>query len=413
MALRLNYGYGGRLECDIPPERILAARPAAHPCGALADAVRAAMEQPLEFPPLAQAFVPGDHVVIALDRHTPRAALLISELWSLLATRNVDPSSVLILQPAGLDGVHLTDPRSELPGDVRTQISWKVHDPTDPTQQAYLATTAKGERIYLARELVEADVSITVGQIAYDPVLGHRGTNSVFYPGLSSVEAMSRAHGIGHSELGPDDDRPLRQIIDEISWLLGNQISLQVIASGGNDVAEVIAGAGEAVYRRGKQLLADHWFVPVSQRAQIVVAAVDADAAGHGWNQIGAALATARNLVTKGGKVVLLSEMRAELDSGMQLLRDSRDARNALQPLRKSAPPDLLPATQLATAADWARLYFLSKMDADVVEELFMVPLENEREVARLLTGDATCILLGGAQHVYGSVQFPASEPEE
>jgi len=409
MALRLKYGFDGQIDLDVDPARIIASRPAAHPCGSLAEAVQDAATQPLEFPPLVQGFVPGDRVVIALDRHTPRAATIMAELWSLLASRDVNASDVLILQPAGLDGVRLTDPRGELPADVRSQVQWKVHDPTDPAQQAYLATTAKGERIYLARELVEADVAVSVGQIAYDPVLGYRGTNSVFYPGLSSVEAMSRAHGVGHSELGPDDDRPLRQIIDEISWLLGNQMSLQVIASGGDDVADVLAGAGEAVFRRGKQLLADHWFVPVPKRAQIVVAAVDADAAGHGWNQIGAALATARNLVTKGGKVVILSEMRSELDSGMQLLRDSRDARNVLQPLRKSAPPDLLPATQLATAADWARIYFRSRMDTDVVDDLFMVPLDSDREVHRLLTGDTSCILLGGAQHVYGCVQSSES----
>lgn len=405
MAVRLNYGRQGRFSCEIDPARILAARLAPPVCASFSEAAQAAFAQPLDFPPLAQAFVPGDRVVLALDRHTPRGAELVAEIWKLLEPRGVEADGVLILQPAGLDGGSPQDARRELPDDVRQRVQWKIHDPTDEKQQAYLATSAKGERIYLARDLVEADVAVSVGELAYNPVIGYRGTGSVFYPGLSSVEALSRAHGVGHSELGPDDERPLRQTIDEISWLLGNQFSIQVIAAGGNDVSEVLAGASDAVFRHGKQLLAEHWFVPVEERAHIVIAAVDADAAGHGWRQIGAALATARNLVKKGGKIVILSEMRDELDTGMQLLRDSRNPRNALQPLRKATPPDMIPATQLAVAADWAHIYFLSRMDSDVVDDLFMVPLENEREVQRLIGGDGSCVLLGSAQHVYGEVQ--------
>ena len=36
----------------------------------------------------------------------------------------------------------------------------------------------------------------------------------MFYPGLSNTEAFTKSLGQGHSELGPDDDRPLRQLDD-------------------------------------------------------------------------------------------------------------------------------------------------------------------------------------------------------
>lgn len=404
MPVRLNYGRSGQFACDVDPARIVAARLPPAACECLASAVAAAVSQPLDFPPLSQVFVSGDRVVIALDRHTPRAAGLIAGIWKVMAQRGVETGSVTILQPAALDGIPLADPRVELPEPIRDQVQWTVHDPTDAVQQAYLASTANGERIYLARELVEADVTVSVGQMAYDPVIGYRGTNSVFYPGLSSADAIGRAHGLGHSELGPDDARPLRQVMDEIAWLLGNQFTIQVIAAGGDDVATVLAGAGESVFRHGKRLLAEHWLVPLEERVDVVIAAVDADAAGHGWSQIGAALATARNLVAKGGKVVILSELHAELDAGLQLIRDSRSPRNALQPLRQQAPPDLIAAAQLASATDWAHVYLLSKMDSGLIDELFMTPLENEREVQRLLSGDGSCVVLGSAQHTFGQV---------
>lgn len=405
MPVDLKYGRTGRFSWEFDPKRIAAHHAGPAPLAALASKVRAALAKPLDFPSLVHVCIPEDRVVIALDRHTPCADELIVEVWNMLDRRGVTASSVLILQPAALDGVPLVDPRSGLPEPVRREIQWTVHDPTDPKRQAYLAATARGERIYLARDLVDADVVISVGMIAYDPLLGYRGTNSVFYPGLSNVEAIGRARGEGHSELGPDDERPLRQSIDEIAWLLGTQFSLQVLPAAGGGAAGVVAGAYDRVFRRGKQLLDDYWRISLSQRADMVVAAVDADSAGHGWDQIGAALATARNLVAKGGKIVILSELNAEPEIGIELIRQSQSPRNALQPIRKQAPVDMIPATQFATAADWARVYLVSKLPVGMVDELFMVPVENDGELARLLEGDDSCVILGSAQHSYGEVR--------
>ncbi len=355
---------------------------------------------PLDFPSLVQVCVPGDRVVLALDRHTPGAADLIAEIWPMLDQRGVAADAIQVLQPAALDAVPLVDPRGLLPESVRRDVQWSVHDPTDARRLAYLAATARGERIYMARDLVDADVVLSVGMIAYDPVLGYRGTNSVFYPGLSNTEAVIRSRGEGHSELGPDDERPLRQSIDEIAWLLGTQFSIQVLPSAGGGAADVIAGAYDRVFRKGKQLLDKSWRVLLPERADLVLAAVDADSAGHGWDQIGAALATTRSLVAKGGKIVILSELDAEPEIGMEIIRRSQTPRAALQPIRKQAPVDMIPATQFATAADWARVYLVSKLPIGMVDELFMVAVENDRELGKLLAGDDSCVVLESAHFV-------------
>jgi nickel-dependent lactate racemase len=408
MPVTLSYGRHGRYSCEIDPKRVVAHHAGPGQCAGFAKKVRSVLKTPLDFPSLVEVCVPGDRVVVALDRHTPCASELIAEIWTMLESRGVDASAVRVLQPAALDSVALVDPRQGLPEPVRHEVQWTVHDPTDPKRQAYLAATARGERIYLARELVEADVVLSVGMIAYDPVLGYRGTNSVFYPGLSNTEAVIRSRGEGHSELGPDDERPLRQIIDEIAWLLGTQFTIQVLPSTGAGAANVLAGAYDRVFRKGTQLLAEYWRVALETRADLVVAAVDADSAGHGWDQVGAALATARSLVVRGGKIVILSELDAEPEIGMELIRKSQSPRSALQPIRKTAPIDMIPATQFADAADWARVYLVSKLPTGMVDELFMVPLENDREIGRLLAGEDACVILGSAQHTYGEVRHDA-----
>ena len=400
--IRLNYGQQGHFECEIDARRVVSSPAVPDALADVGRELRSALSAPLDFPPLEQALIPGDHVVLALDRDTPQAAALIRETWDILSRQGVKPEDIIVLQPAAFSGRSQSNPLVDLPEEIRNGITWTIHDPSDSDRCAYLSTTTSAERIYLARDMTEADVVVTIGSVAYDPLTGYRGTNSVLYPGLSNVDAIERSRGQGHRELGPDDERPLRQMIDEIGWMTGNQFTIQVIASAGDGVSHVLAGAADSVFRRGKQLLSEHWLIEVDRRPDVVVAAVDCDAAGHGWDQIGAALSTARNLVAGGGKIVILSELSAELGQGLELVRQCDTAGDAIQPLRTFLPPDLIPATQLASTVDWADVYLLSGLEGHVVEDLFMVPLDDPDDVSRLLRGDEPCLFLGSAQHTFG-----------
>lgn len=400
----MTYGLDGRLSLEVDPERVVLSHENVPEVDDVRQAVRSALQRPLEFPPIEQAVVPGDQVTIALDRHTPRGADIIAEVWETLSRRGVSAEDVFILQPVGMDGRRLSDPRSELPADVRTLVRWGIHDPTDKAKQRYLASTTSGERIYLAREIVDADFVLPIGETTYDSVLGIRGTNSVFFPGMSTVEAIDKARGEGHWELGPEDDRPLRQLMDEIGWLLGTQVTLQVLSSSGAGVAEVFCGTSDAVAGVGRSALANYWRIEQDHHADIVVVAVDADAAGHGWQQIGQAVETAQHLVNRHGAIVVLSEIEDEPGEGLKLLNGRRKASEALKTLRKRLPPDLVSTSQLVHAVDWARVYFMSRLPADLVEELFLIPIESEREVERLLAGGGSVSFIASAQHTFGQV---------
>jgi nickel-dependent lactate racemase len=403
--ITVEYGTDGRFTCEWGAPCGGRFQPGPAPDPHYRGQLRKRLEHPLDFPPLSRAIIPDDTVVLALDSYTPQSPGLIAEVWRVLHAAGVDPAHVTVLQPEPQRQVPLEDPRGELPPDVRNGVKWKVHDARDSGARAYLASTSRGERIYLARELIEADVVISVGYLAYDALLGYRGTSSVLYPGLSTSDAMSRSHGQGHHELAPDAQRPIRQIVDEVAWLLGVQFSVQVVPSRGDGVAAVLAGCSESVFAAGKRALDHHWRVSAPERADLVLLAVEADSRGHGWPQVGAALATGRNLVKRGGKIIVLSQLEQELGPGMEMVRRAHEPRDVLKPLRLEAPPDLLPATQFADAVDWADVYLLSRLTGDVVDDLFCVPIESDAEILRLLAWGESRILLGGGQHVYGEVR--------
>jgi len=394
-------------------EQVLLSWQAPNVLSELNEELERVLAQPLDFPPFCKAVIPEDRVTIALDQNTPDAAVLVRGVWTVLEQCGVPPGNVVIIQPVGPEKSAANDPRSLLPEDVRGKVGWVIHNPEKEEDRTYLATTSLGERVYLARDVVDADLVVSVGVIGYDPVIGFRGTNSVFYPGLSSPDAQRRAIGQGHRELRPDDERPLRRMIDDIGWLLGTQFSIQVIPAEKGGSSHVLAGIGESVFQRGKQLLKENWLVHVDARPEIVVVAVDCDSDGHGWEPVCSAMSMARRIIGKGGKIVVLSELKADLPPGLELVRECENARDALRPLQELAPVDLVSATQLADCVDWADVYLFSQLESDLVEDLFIVPIGSDSELQRLLQGGETCVFIEAAQHAYAQVAVPAGAAEQ
>lgn len=404
--ISLDYGSSERWESELPEGRILYSGLGPEPLIDPLAAARESVRQPIEFPALELALVPDDRVTIVLDRAVPSAAEIISGIWSSFTVAGVDPANVLILQPASMLAAKLTDPRRLLPPDVRDRVSWRIHDPTVNDGTGYLASSAAGERLYLSRDVLDADFVLPIGRLGYDAMLGRRELTSAFYPGLSTPDAFAKALGQGHQELGPDDERPLRQLVNEIAWLLGIQFAIQVLPSRSHaGMAAILAGNTDRVAQRGRTLLDEHWRVSLDQRGETALVAIPGTGDETTWADLGAALESARKLIVQGGRIIVLSDLAAEPGAGVEIMGQCRSAKSALRPLRNAAPPDLLSTSQIASAADWASIYLLSRLDGPLVERSFMTPLENAREAARLLETCDGCVVLAGAQHAYAEIQ--------
>ena len=401
----LQYGSHQQFDWALPPTGAASVHQGPDQDVALAAAVRQALQQPLDLPPVHAGILPGDRVVLAVEPNAPILAEVVAAVWDELAAAGVQAADVLILQPAELPGRPRFDPRAQLPEAVRSQVEWKIHDPTAADSCGYLASSAAGERVYLAREILDADFVLPISVAGFDPLLGYKPPGNVLYPGLSNLDAYKKTLGVAHQELQPEHDRPLRQLIHEISWLLGALYSLQVLPSTRRGQATaVLVGQPEAIFARAQVLLDEHWRVRVSERVETVVVAIPTTTHEVHWEDLGRALQAAQGLVQRGGRIIALTDLKQAAGPGVQLLKEQRSPRVALPPLRALAPEDLIPATQLATAADWAQVYLLSQLPTSDVEDLFCQPLESEAELARLLAGVEQCVVLGGAQFMHGEV---------
>ncbi len=93
----------------------------------------------------------------------------------------------------------------------------------------------------------------------------------------------------------------------------------------------------------------------------------------------------------RGGKIIVLTDLNASPGPGVNFSVDNPPRGPHCS--HCASKPSLIckPPLNGANAADWARIYLLSRLDAELVEDLFAVALKELAEVERLLTTIDEC----------------------
>ncbi len=358
--MRAEVAFGdGRLSFDVPAGRFYESWEVAAG-GADAEIeplVEAALETPVDFPPLRQAVVPGDRVVIALDSDLPAVASVLAPLIRVLHAAGVEQESIRIA---------VTRESTALSAKVFDPVLVSIHNPDDRDQIAYLATTGSGRRVYLNRYLTDADFVLPVGTLGFSGNSGYRGPWTALFPSMSDSETLrSTANGTIVDES------------EEVSWLLGSQFQLGVLAGSSRRPEGRRGSARERPSRRhaGDPRRAPGKFQP-SRRAELVIVGVGGpgrpgdveDLCNGVWRMRVAAW------WPEVEKIVVLSRASGALGPALQALSPLDDPRSAVKRLRGlESSADYFAAKQFAEAVAWADVYLLSELGEDVAEDLAMI----------------------------------------
>jgi nickel-dependent lactate racemase len=404
----LKYGVSAILEFDLAEGALVAncLAPTGMDDAAAVDSAQKAIQAPLDFPPLRQATVPGDHVVVALGPSVPQAADLVAAIVPELLAGGTAPEDITILREPPPSGTAAADPRSRLPPPLQDTVQLVSHDPAHRDGLSYLAADAQGAPIYLNRLLCDADLIVPVGCLRVDSV-NHNGNpgiwNDTLYPTFSDQATLDHFSPNGVPLTAGQLTHRHRQV-DQVAWLLGVQITAQAVPGASDSTLQIFAGTPKTVFHQGLARCKSAWQCEVPHRANLVVAGIGGGASQQSWVSIGRALDAALQIVNDEGAIVLCTELQEQPGPALQLLSHSSDIETTRSRLRKQRSPDAPLARRLAESLDRFTVYLLSNLAEDEVTSLGFAYVANPQEITRLATHHNSCILLPDAQYAWPTV---------
>ncbi len=397
----LRYGEDSVLPLDVPPASILGdfSAPRGEPLDDPTAAVAAALDHPLDFPPLSRSTFPGDRVAIALDRDVPQVEAVLAGVVHVLCNAGAHPSDLSVVQAAGTTG---NDCLRLLPTEIRTEIKVETHNPNIIGDLMYLAANKDSRPIYFNRTIGQADVVLPVGILRVSGTFGYFGPYSGLYPTFSDDATQKRFRE--RVQRKQNSIRQRRNEAAEAAWLLGVQFSIQVAPGPGNTVLHVIAGETHAVAREGRRLCEAAWLHRPPRRASLVVATIEGNQSQQTWENFARALFSASRVVTEDGAIVLCTELRAHPGPALQHL--AAEENNLERPRKRPThADDAMFAALLKRLRRRTRVYLLSGLEEDLVQGLGMGYVADPSEISTLGRKHDSCILIGNAHHA-----LPAAE---
>jgi hypothetical protein len=301
-----------------------------------ADLLRAALADPAGLHiPLRHAFTPDDRVAVVLDDRLPHLQELLAELLAEVQAANVPLGNVTVVLPPTSSEDWVDDLPDEL-GDIHVE----THDPTDAKKLAFLGPSADGRMVYLNRTVVEAEFVIVLSGRRFAPYGGYEGAEASLFPALSNAETLGGVSTAATRKLEAAG----------VAFQLGTPFYVQIIEGPGDSVAEVLAGIGD-VTTSGRKRQKARWGCRVSEKADLVIVGMGAVTAP----EFATAVGNGRACLADGGRLVLLTSAS---DSVV------------------SAAPPWGDAEQVFVGSGW---------DEDKLDELGVIRLGSDRELARLI----------------------------
>jgi nickel-dependent lactate racemase len=400
MSIELHYGNQGIVRLDVPTERLLMdfsePRPAATPDPVAA--TLAALNDPLAFPPLSQAMVAGDRIAVTVARGVPHAESVVAGVIRCLAEGGASSEDIsLIIEPAAATPADSVT--AAIPDELRRGLQISTHDPRNPKSLCYLAASRDNKPIYFNRRVFDADLVVPIGTMRLDQSFGYFGVHTGLFPAFSDDATRSRLR----IPSGGDREarrRRQRRETDEAAWLLGVQFTVQVVPGRRESLLGVFAGEAVSVERAGRTLCESTWRYESPHRASLVVAAIEGGPEQQNWENFGRALFAASECVAEGGTIVLCSDLQGEIGPALKRLVTSDEGQDRLhKALRHERSDDAPLAMLLSQVMQQAKVYLLSGLNEDEVEDLGVGYIEREADVQRLALRHDSCIIMGNAQH--------------
>jgi nickel-dependent lactate racemase len=388
-ALQLAYG-DGSLSVEIPPANLLGIvypREMDRPSEKLDETsiLRAALEHPIDAPPLRQLVKPGQKVAIItsdLTRPCP-SERLIPPIIAELSAASIPDADITIIVALGLHRP-MTDEEIDraISPEVHRRFRILNHNVNDTIR---LGVTSAGTPVEIFRPLVEADVRVCLGNLEFHYFAGYSGGAKTVMPGCASRATVTANHAMmirPEAAAGVIQGNPVRADLEEAVAMLGVNFILNVVVDGSHNILDAVAGDVIAAHRQGCELIASRGKVTVPHKSDIVLASAGGYPKDINLYQAHKGLENASYFARKGGVIILSAECREGFGSPVfeEWMLSAASPQEILDRIQRQFVLGGHKAAAIAAIENNASVYLVSSLPDDLVRRLFMTPFTSLTE---------------------------------
>lgn len=312
----------GTVDLRIPESvRVLEMQPA-KPLSDPDGAVRQALTDPIDSPPLRE-----------LAGKNKDACVVISDITRPVPNRIILPPMLNILEESGIKkeditiliatGMHRPNQGKELESMVGREImhNYKIVNHYCRKAEDYRKIDEiEGAPIELNKHYLDADLKILTGLIEPHFYAGYSGGRKALLPGISSYETMKFMHSfkiIDHPKVRNCllEGNPFHEYGIRVAKLADVDLILNVVINKQRKITGVFAGHHNHAHLAGCEMVYHHCAARVDGRVDMVITSGGGYPLDSTFYQISKAMIAARDILKKGGTIVVACECREGLGS--------------------------------------------------------------------------------------------------
>lgn len=364
-------------------------------------AVKAALANPVNSPPVRELATAGDKVCIVftdITRANPDY-LLVPPLLAELEAAGVRSKDITLLCGIGMHRPSTPEEKvAKLGQTVVDRYRVVDNEPQNPDALVDLGTTKSGIPLSVNKIAYEADLLIATGIVEPHQYAGYSGGRKTLSVGAAGEEMIAYTHGpqmIDHpgTRLGKIEGNPFHEAITEAAHRAGLRFILNVVMDDEKRVVAVRAGETEAAFTELVEIARSIYEVPVFQQYDVVVGGVGfpKDANLYQASRAASYLFFAPTPVVKPGGVFIIPA-RCEEGAGdgvgeqrfLEKMKTATDMRSLLTELRRTGyPPGAQRAFVMAKVLEQTDVIIVGSETPEIVRETKMIPATDMDEAFR------------------------------
>jgi nickel-dependent lactate racemase len=401
--IELNYGRGAiNFDYDAGRFDLLAASEAAsHP---LSDVeIGAALDTPIDSPPLEDLIAPGDSVLIVASDATRAtgSAQVINLLVRRLIQNGIPPGDIAIIFATGIHRAVRPEEKAELLTPfIAQRIRTIDHDAYDASQLTQLGVMESGAPIEINRALKEFSKVILTGAVGFHYFAGFTGGRKSVCPGLASAQTIEATHmlaldfeqggrrsGVGSGLL---KGNAVSEECERVAAMVDPAFAINAIVDERGRSEKIFAGHWRTAHARACEDYVVGHSLGIQEQREVVVVSCGGSPYDINMIQAHKALDMAAAACLDGGAIVFLAECGDGLGRADFLKWFESAGSRALETrLQRAYEVNGQTAWALLTKTERFRVHVVTKLPDDDARRLRMIPSRSLEEALANVSSDA------------------------